>query len=137
MCVLVSKIEQTVVHTRETQWVEKLYEGAYILCNFVLYWLLYNFLDVWTLAKDQIKYFIQTPRRRSLISRALFRWIHICSFINIFNPLREGRPKQSRYDHRAQQIAGYILKEVFTIVMLRGQKYIYRKKNWKFKEGIH
>ena len=31
MCVLVSKIEQTVVHTRETQWVEKLYEGAYVL----------------------------------------------------------------------------------------------------------
>ena len=37
------------------------------------------------------------------------------------------RPKQSRYDHRAQQIAGYILKEVFTIVMLVGQKYTYIK----------
>ena len=116
--------------------------------------------------KDQIKYFVQNPRRRrqmfqlqwskttSVIicilihtvfcfsdtynalgyrfnfyfcfqhKRALFRWIYMFSFKNIFKPLQEGRPKQSRYDHRAQQIAGYILKEVFTIVMLRGQKYI-------------
>ena len=50
--------------------------------------------------------------------------------------MREGRPKQSRYDHRAQQIADYILKEVFTIVMLVGQKYI-ENKNWKVKEGSH
>ena len=50
--------------------------------------------------------------------------------------MREGRPKQSRYDHRAQQIAGYILKEVFTIVMLRGQKCT-ENENWKVKEGIH